>query len=124
MAKIFIIGLGPGDAGSLTLDAVEKITNGDKLFLRTEKHPTVDYIVGKGIEYTTYDSVYDTTEEFSDVYEKISQELVQNAKKYGIINYCVPGHPLVAEKTVSILLEKEKLGEIEIETDRETQINE
>lgn len=115
MAKIFIIGLGPGDAGSLTLDAVEKITNGDQLFLRTEKHPTVDYIIDKGIEYTSYDSVYDTTEEFSEVYEKISDELVQNAKKYGIINYCVPGHPLVAEKTVSILLEKEKTGEIEVE---------
>lgn len=115
MAKIFIIGLGPGDAGSLTLDAVEKITGGDRVYLRTEKHPTVDYLTKKGIEYTSYDSIYDTTEEFLDVYEKISLDLVQNAKKYGIINYCVPGHPLVAEKTVSILLEKEKTGEIEIE---------
>lgn len=115
MAKIFIIGLGPGDAGSLTLDAVSKITNGDPLYLRTEKHPTVKYLREKKIEYKTYDSVYDTETEFLDVYEKISSDLVQNAKKYGIINYCVPGHPLVAEKTVSILLEKEKRGEVELE---------
>lgn len=115
MAKVFIIGLGPGDIGSLTLDAVEKITNGSRVYLRTEKHPTVKYLVEKQIEYTSYDFIYETEEEFSDVYEKISEDLIQNAKKYDIINYCVPGNPLVAEKTVSLLIEKEKQKRVEIE---------
>ena len=115
MGKIFIIGMGPGDIGSLTLEAVEKMTSGNKVYLRTEKHPTVEYLKDKGIEYKTYDSVYDNEEEFSKVYEKISIDLIQNAEKYGIINYCVPGHPLVAEKTVNLLIENEKQGKVEIE---------
>ena len=77
MAKIFIIGLGPGDIGSLTLDAVEKITNGNKVYLRTEKHPTVEYLRDKGIEYSSYDFIYDKEEEFIDVYEKIAEDIIR-----------------------------------------------
>ncbi len=115
MGKIFIIGMGPGDIGSLTLEAVEKITSGNKVYLRTEKHPTVEYLKNKGIEYSSYDFVYDNEEEFSKVYEKISANLIQNAEKYDIINYCVPGHPLVAEKTVNLLIESAKQNKVEIE---------
>ena len=115
MDKIFVIGLGPGDLGSLTLEAVEKMSSGKKLYLRTEKHPTVEYLKNKEIEYKSYDFVYDSADQFDDVYEKISEDLIQNAKKYGIINYCVPGHPMVAEKSVSLLLEKSKVENIEIE---------
>lgn len=115
MAKICIIGLGPGDIGSLTLDAVEKISNGDKVYLRTENHPTVEYLKKKEIEYSSYDFVYEEEEEFARVYEKICDDLIQKAEKYDVINYCVPGHPLVAEKTVSLLMEDEKEGKIEIE---------
>lgn len=115
LAKICIIGLGPGDINSLTLGAVEKINDGNRVYLRTEKHPTVEYLKRKEIEYSTYDFIYDEEEEFSRVYEKICYDLIQNAEKYGIINYCVPGHPLVAERTVSLLLESEKEKKIEIE---------
>lgn len=115
LAKICIIGLGPGDINSLTLGAVEKINDGNRVYLRTEKHPTVEYLKKKEIEYSTYDFIYDEEEEFSRVYEKICYDLIQNAEKYGIINYCVPGHPLVAERTVSLLLESEKEKKIEIE---------
>ena len=115
MAKICIIGLGPGDIGSLTLSAVEKINNGNKVYLRTENHPTVEYLKQNNIEYCSYDFVYEEEEEFTKVYEKICQNLIQKAEKYGIINYCVPGHPLVAEKTVSLLIESEKEGKIETE---------
>ena len=43
MGKIYVIGLGPGSIDSLTLGALERINSGDKNFLRTEKHPTVQY---------------------------------------------------------------------------------
>ena len=45
LAKICIIGLGPGDINSLTLGAVEKINDGNRVYLRTEKHPTVGDIL-------------------------------------------------------------------------------
>ncbi len=115
MAKIYVIGLGPGNIGSLTLDAVEKIKDGNKLYVRTEKHPTVEYLKNNKIEYSTYDYIYETEDGFLDVYETISEDLIQKAKEYGIINYCVPGHPMVAEKSVSLLLEKEENENVEIE---------
>ena len=46
-------------------------------------------------------------EEFIDVYEYIADDLIEKAKKYKTINYLVPGNPIVAEKTVNILLGKD-----------------
>jgi len=115
MSKIVVIGLGPGDIDSLTIGAVERMSDGNKVFLRTEKHPTVNYLKNKGIYYESYDYVYDEKQDFEQVYNFIAEDLVKKSKEYGIINYCVPGHPLVAEKTVSLLIDKEKHNEVSLE---------
>jgi tetrapyrrole methylase family protein/MazG family protein len=107
MGKIYILGLGPGDVNSLTLGVVDRIKSGDKNFLRTEKHPTVKYFKDNHIHYESYDYVYEKEEEFIDVYEYIADDLIKKAKEYKTINYLVPGNPIVAEKTVNILLGKE-----------------
>ena len=106
MGKIYIIGLGPGSINSLTLGALNRINAGDKNFLRTEKHPTVEYFKDNNIEYKSYDYLYDREEEFKSVYEKIAEDLIKESERYESINYFVPGNPLVAEKTVEILLER------------------
>ncbi|WP_353094420.1 nucleoside triphosphate pyrophosphohydrolase [Tissierella praeacuta] len=103
MGKIYIIGLGPGDINSLTLGAVERINSGDKNFLRTEKHPTVNYFIDKNIPYKSYDFLYDSEDSFDRVYEKIVDDLIEESNGNSSINYFVPGHPLIAEKTVEIL---------------------
>lgn len=105
MGKIYIIGLGPGSIDSLTLGAIERITSGHKNFLRTEKHPTVEYFKEKNIPYTAYDYLYEREEDFKQVYEKIVEDLIKEAKDKDI-NYYVPGNPLVAEKTVELLMDK------------------
>ncbi len=107
MGKIYVIGLGPGSIDALTLGAVDRINSGDKNFLRTEKHPTVKYFVDKGISYKSYDFLYDREENFKEVYEKIADDLIEESKENECINYFVPGHPLVAERTVEILIERE-----------------
>ncbi|MBU5439291.1 nucleoside triphosphate pyrophosphohydrolase [Tissierella sp. MSJ-40] len=106
MGKIYVVGLGPGSIDSLTLGAVERITSGDKNYLRTEKHPTVQYFKDKNILYKSYDYVYNEEEDFNKVYEYIVEDLIKESKKYEAINYFVPGNPLVAEKTVELLLNK------------------
>jgi len=73
MSKIVVIGLGPGDIGSLTIGAVERISDGNKVFLRTEKHPTVNYLKNKGIHYESYDYVYDEKQDFEQVYNFITE---------------------------------------------------
>ncbi len=112
MGKIFVVGLGPGNIDTLTLAAVERINSNTRHYLRTEKHPTIDYFKDKGISYKSFDYVYDMEEDFDMVYGKIVEELIKEADIYGDINYYVPGNPLVAEKTVEILLSKDV--EIEI----------
>ena len=104
MGKIYIIGLGPGNEDALTLGAINRINSGHKNFLRTEKHPTVEYFKNHNVKYKSFDYVYDSEENFTDVYEKIVQELKDEATKAEEINYYVPGNPMVAEKTVELLL--------------------
>ena len=105
MGKIYVVGLGPGSVDSLTLGAINRIEGGTKNFLRTEKHPTIKYFKDKNIDYKSYDYLYDTKEEFIEVYKTIVEELKIEAEKEEI-NYYVPGNPLVAEKTVEILLKE------------------
>ncbi|RKD33894.1 nucleoside triphosphate pyrophosphohydrolase [Thermohalobacter berrensis] len=115
MGKIVVIGLGPGDIGSLTLEAVERLKSGNKVILRTEKHPTVEYLKKNNIKYETYDYMYEKWDDFEEVYKNITKDLVAKSQKYDIINYCVPGHPLVAEKTVDILLRLKEEGKVSVE---------
>ena len=110
MGKIFVIGLGPGRIDSLTLGAVERINGGERNYLRTEKHPTVDYFKENNIPYKSFDYIYDKEEDFEKVYKQIVEELISESTR-GDLNYFVPGNPLVSEKTVEILLD----GDVDIE---------
>ncbi|MGJ0908658.1 nucleoside triphosphate pyrophosphohydrolase [Clostridium botulinum] len=101
---INIIGLGPGSKESITLGTIDSLKTVDKVFLRTEKHPTVEYINKLGIIYETFDGEYEVGESFDDVYNSIAKSLIEASKDYSDIIYAVPGHPLVAEKSVDILI--------------------
>ncbi len=112
MGKIYVVGLGPGNKDRLTLGAIDRINSGDANYLRTENHPTVEYFKEKNIPYKAYDYFYEDEEDFKTVYENIVEALVIESKDK-VINYFVPGNPLLAEKTVELLKEKKDL-EIEI----------
>ncbi|MCJ8174190.1 nucleoside triphosphate pyrophosphohydrolase [Clostridium botulinum] len=101
---INIIGLGPGSKESITLGTIDSLKTVDKVFLRTEKHPTVEYINKLGITYETFDGEYEVGESFDDVYNSIAKSLIEASKNYSDTIYAVPGHPLVAEKSVDILI--------------------
>lgn len=107
MGKIYIVGLGPGSEESLTLGAVKRIESGRKNFLRTERHPTVKYFKRHNVPYKSYDYIYENEKEFDDVYTLIVEELKKESKTEEEINYYVPGNPLVAERTVELLLEED-----------------
>ena len=101
---INIIGLGPGSKESITLGTIDTLKTVDKVFFRTEKHPTVEYINKLGITYQTFDREYEIGESFDEVYNSIAKSLIEYSKSYSDIIYAVPGHPLVAEKSVDILI--------------------
>jgi tetrapyrrole methylase family protein/MazG family protein len=101
---IKVVGLGPGSIESLTIGAVNALKDVSKVYLRTEKHPTVDYLRQLGINFETYDHLYEKKQKFEDVYKSIAEDLILKEKSFHQIIYAVPGHPLVAEKSVKILL--------------------
>lgn len=101
---IKIIGLGPGAPEALTIGAVRTLEEGKNIFFRTEKHPTVDYLKERIKKFKTYDHCYETSDNFDEVYENIANDIIKNHKDFGEIVYAVPGHPLVAEKSVFNLI--------------------
>lgn len=102
---IKIIGLGPGAPEALTVGALMLLENSDNIFFRTEIHPTVDFIKEKDIKFETYDEYYNKYDSFDDVYMNIAKDLIIKEKELeSDIVYAVPGHPLVAEKSVSNLM--------------------
>ncbi|MCD6436526.1 MAG: nucleoside triphosphate pyrophosphohydrolase [Clostridiales bacterium] len=107
MCKITVVGLGPGDEKFLTTEAVEFLKKCENFFIRTEKHPTNKYIKKLGINYKTFDYLYEKAATFDDVYQNIVDVLIEEAKENDVV-YGVPGNPFVAEKTVEILRDKYK----------------
>ncbi|MBU3075304.1 bifunctional methyltransferase/pyrophosphohydrolase YabN [Clostridium estertheticum] len=112
---IKVVGLGPGAIDSLTIGTLEILKNSENIYLRTEKHPTVDYLKTLCIEFETYDNRYEENNNFDDVYRSIAEDLVEKNKLYGDIVYGVPGHPLVAETSVKLLIELCAKNKIDIE---------
>ncbi len=112
---IKVVGLGPGSIESLTIGTVEILKGDKKIYLRTEKHPTVDYLKSMLIEFETYDDRYEEYNNFDDVYSAISEDLIKKHEMYGDIIYAVPGHPLVAETSVKLLIKQCAKKKINIE---------
>lgn len=112
---IKIVGLGPGDINAVTIGALEVLKNNSNLYLRTEIHPNVEKLKQLGVTFKTYDNIYEKGVDFDKVYESIAEDLILMEKQYGTIVYAVPGHPLVAEKSVDILINLCRENKIEFE---------
>lgn len=112
---IKIVGLGPGSVESLTIGTLEILKGGKKVYLRTEKHPTVEYLKSICIKFETYDDKYGEYNNFDDVYMSIAEDLIKKHEIYGDIIYGVPGHPLVAETSVKLLIKLCEKNKIDIE---------
>lgn len=106
MAKITVVGLGPGDFSLLTLAAWETLRGASRLILRTAVHPTVAELKRRGIPFVSYDGYYERASDFSSLYAAIAADLLAQAKDRDTLVYAVPGSPLVAERTVSLLREQ------------------
>ena len=106
MAKITVVGLGPGDFSLLTLAAWETLRGASRLILRTAVHPTVAELKRRGITFVSYDGYYERASNFSSLYAAIAADLLAQAKDRDTLVYAVPGSPLVAERTVSLLREQ------------------
>jgi len=73
---IKIVGLGPGAKEALTIGTICELESNKNIFLRTEKHPTVEYLKEQNITFETYDNIYESIGSFDEVYLNIANNLI------------------------------------------------
>jgi len=112
--KITVVGLGAGDLDQLPHGIYRTIRQASHLYLRTKEHPVVAQLAEEGIVGESFDDVYERHSDFDGVYNEIVETLFARAEELGEIVYAVPGHPLVAERTVQMLLEQGEKRETQI----------
>ncbi|MFC4777210.1 nucleoside triphosphate pyrophosphohydrolase [Paenibacillus sp. GCM10023252] len=106
---MIVVGLGTGDPDQLTLGVWRRLQAAEHVFVRTEHHPMMSLLRDEGITYQSFDYIYEEQESFPDVYAAIADELTARSLQAGpsqTILYAVPGHPMVAERTVQLLREQ------------------
>jgi tetrapyrrole methylase family protein / MazG family protein len=101
---ITIVGLGPGPADDLTRRAWDALSKARAVYLRTSRHPCVPDLP-QGPEYHSFDALYDSAQDFAQVYETIASEVLKAAQE-GDLVYAVPGDPWVGESTTSRIIEE------------------
>jgi tetrapyrrole methylase family protein/MazG family protein len=109
MARIDIVGLGPGEWSQLTIGGLERLLTAEQVFLRTLVHPTVARLrasLRSEQRLHSFDDQYERALSFDTLYATIVDQLLTAALIAAEpIVYAVPGHPLVGERTVTMLLE-------------------
>lgn len=102
-ARVTVVGLGPGGADLLTAATRDRLRSGTPVILRTRHHPTVSELAPMSDSWRDCDDLYQRSPDFDSVYFEIVQRVLAAADA-GPMVYAVPGHPLVAERSVTLLL--------------------
>jgi tetrapyrrole methylase family protein/MazG family protein len=114
MKKITVIGLGAGNLDQMTLGIYRLIKEEETVYARTIDHPAIQELAAEGKSFIFFDEIYEKHDRFEPVYEEIAKTLFQAAHTNGHVIYAVPGHPLVAEQSVQILLNDAKENDVEV----------
>ncbi|QGH32654.1 nucleoside triphosphate pyrophosphohydrolase [Gracilibacillus salitolerans] len=111
---IEIIGLGGGDIDQLPLGIYRKLTNEQQFcYVRTLDHPVIHALQEESVHFHSFDAIYEKHDQFEAVYHEIAKTLIDTAIERGQIVYAVPGHPMLAEQTVQLLMQHQDV-EVEI----------
>ncbi|MFZ0666860.1 MAG: MazG family protein [Acidimicrobiales bacterium] len=104
-ARLVIAGLGPGGDELVPESTRVAVANADRVFLRTARHPGAALVLDLARRADTFDDIYDSSDSFDKVYARIVETLVDatSAAWPGTVVYCVPGSPLICERTVELL---------------------
>jgi tetrapyrrole methylase family protein / MazG family protein len=107
---IRVVGLGPGDADLLTRRTFDLLRAAPVVRLRTRVHPAANAFA----DAVSYDDLYERAESFEALYESIVADLVELAHNEpgGEVIYAVPGSPVVAERTVELLMARDDVATV------------
>jgi len=105
--SIQVVGLGPGDWSQLTVGVLEQLLAARSVYFRTFVHPVVEPLrrrLRPEARVVSFDEHYERALSFDGLYDDIVQSLLAAAAESPEpIVYAVPGHPLVGERTVTLL---------------------
>lgn len=113
MHQLTVIGLGAGDFEQLPIGVYRQLKQAKKICVRTKEHAVLDELANEGIQFESFDAIYEKHDDFLPVYEEIVATLLKYVQTEDVI-YAVPGHPLMAEMTVQLLIEAEKEGKVQL----------
>jgi tetrapyrrole methylase family protein / MazG family protein len=102
--RIDVVGLGPAGPELVTAQARSLIAAADVVYLRTNRHPAAEDFP----RARTFDRHYEHGDTFDEVYRAVVADLLDAARDGGAgfaVAYAVPGSPVVAERTVVLLLQ-------------------
>jgi len=97
----------------MSVAAHRAVSEASSVAVRTARHPAVDDLRAQGVSIESFDHLYDTLPDFDAVYEAVASEVLKRACEPGFV-YAVPGHPLVGERTVTLILERAAEHGIEV----------
>jgi tetrapyrrole methylase family protein / MazG family protein len=124
--RVVVVGLGPAGAALVPEAALRALTGAGRAFVRTRRHPAVEAVeqaVAGGVagRLEAFDRLYETAGTIDEVYQSIVAELVAAAiavagpsdgagsEAAPYVAYAVPGSPYVAERTVVLLRDDERV---------------
>ncbi|MDI6710704.1 MAG: nucleoside triphosphate pyrophosphohydrolase [Bacillota bacterium] len=111
---ITLAGLGPGGREALPLGVWEALRGADpRVYLRTARHPVVEWLAAEGVAYHSFDSFYEEEADFAAVYRRIAGDVLDAAAD-GPLVYATPGHPLVAEEASRLIIDGARERGLEI----------
>jgi uncharacterized protein YabN with tetrapyrrole methylase and pyrophosphatase domain len=104
MAKIIVVGVGPGAITYLTKEVEAELLRADKIVFRTGAHPVYEWLRREGKHLVCFDKLYDTVwTSPGDIYEFMVAALFKEAVLRGEAVYAVPGSPDVLEETTNLI---------------------
>src|SRR5271169_2347411 len=115
MARITVVGVGPGAIAHLTKEAEAELLRADKVFFRLGSHPVYQWLSRLGKHVVCFDKLYDTRwANAGDVYEFMVSALFKEAHLRGEAVYAVPGSPDVLEQTTNLIRMRSKTEGVEV----------
>jgi tetrapyrrole methylase family protein/MazG family protein len=98
--RVVIAGLGPAGPDLLTAGTLDALAEIPHRYLRTRRHPAARALP----DAVAFDSLYESEPSFDALYGAIVEAVVAGAVEHGVVLYAVPGSPVVAERTVELLV--------------------
>lgn len=100
---VTIVGLGPAGLEWLPAASLALLRSDTPLLVRTERHPAVQELAAEGRGFRALDATYDSARSFESLYRTLAEEVATAGRRSPVL-YAVPGHPLLGEESVRLLL--------------------